>query len=173
MKLHILLAVLGMALSPALLAYEGGPGTINITGKIHSDTCVLDNDNLRVELGNINSHEFNQKDKQSDPVHFAVVLTNCENTVSGVSVKFSGTSAPGNPALVAIDNVTGAATGLGINIMDDQKKPIAINSDSHQYPIVAGGSSNMLNFYASYMTIADVITAGPASASVTFALTYQ
>lgn len=173
MKLHILLTMLGMALSPSLLAYEGGPGTINITGKIHNDTCVLDNDNLRVELGNINSRDFNQKDKQSFPIHFAMTLSNCDNTVNGVSVKFSGTSAQGNPALVAINNVTGAAMGLGINIMDDQKKTIAINSDSHQYPIVTGGSSNTLNFYASYMTIADVITAGSASASVTFALTYQ
>ncbi|SUY92930.1 fimbrial protein BcfF [Buttiauxella agrestis] len=173
MKLFIFLAALGITLSPSLWAYEAGPGTINITGKIHSDTCVLDNNNLQVDLGNINSHEFSQKDKQSFPIHFALNLTNCENAVSGVSVQFDGTPAKGNPALVAIDNVTGAATGLGINIMDDQKNTIAINSESHQYPIISGGGSNTLNFYASYMTLGDVITAGTASASVTFTLTYQ
>lgn len=173
MRLLSLFAALGMTLSPSLWAYDAGPGTINITGKIHSDTCVLDNDNLQVDLGNINSHEFSQKDKQSFPIHFALTLTNCENTVSGVSVTFGGTPATGNPALVAIDNVPGAAIGLGINIMDDQKNAIAINGASHQYPIVSGGGSNTLNFYANFMAIRDVITSGPASASVTFALTYQ
>lgn len=169
---HCGLLTLMMA-SGTCLASDDGQGTINIMGDIHNNTCVVDTTELNVDMGNVATKQFYQTGNVPRPVHFSIGLKDCGPEVLGVAVKFIGQSAMAGSPLVKLDVSEGAATGIGISLMDKNKTQIAVNHDSNVYPLIAGNDTATLDFYAQYAAYVIPVTAGPASASVTFTMTYQ
>lgn len=158
-----------MMVTPLATAYDG---KVNITGDIHMVTCTVSTGDLKVAMGEVYSNNFTATGASSDPVAFALGVKDCAS-VSNVTVTFSGTAAAKGSPLLALDAPPGAATGLGIQLLDDKKSAIAVNSASHAYPLKAGTTTATLNFYAQYKSFTTKVTSGPASASVTFNMTYQ
>lgn len=169
---HYGLLTLMMA-SGTCLASDDGQGTINIMGDIHNNTCVVDTTELNVDMGNVATKQFYQTGNVPRPVLFNIALKDCGPDVSGVAVKFTGESAAANSPLLKLDASAGAATGVGISLMDKNKTQIAINDSSKIYPLTASQETARLDFYAQYSAYILPITAGPASASVIFTMTYQ
>lgn len=164
-----------MLLGVGTLSYasDDGLGTVNITGFIHDNTCTVSTTDLQITLGNASDKQLEPAGKSANRVKFTLGLKDCGSAASNVAVTFVGTAAaPGSP-LIALDNPPGAATGLGIALLDDQKNPLPVNSSSRNYPLTPSATTASLDFYAQYTSFTDSVTAGPASASVTFNLTYQ
>lgn len=155
------------------LASDSEQGTINIMGDIHNNTCIVDTTELNVDMGNVAAKQFYRLGNVPRPVRFSIGLKACGQEVTGVAVKFNGQSAIAGSPLVKLDATVGAATGLGISIMDKNKTQIPVNNDSSVYPLVSGNDTATLDFYAQYSAYAIPVTAGPANASVTFTMTYQ
>lgn len=150
-------------------------GTVNITGIIQNVTCTVaqDSTNKEVSLGDISSNQLTEIGDVSAPVQFTLDLQNCSSVTKGVALTFSGTMDGINPDLLAISSNTGAATGVGIAIKDNQSTLIPVGSPSHEYAIDPTQSDNLLVFYAQYMATSTGVTAGTANGTATFSLTYQ
>lgn len=162
-----------ITVSGTCLASDDGLGTINIMGEIHNNTCVVDTTELNVNMGNVATKQFYRAGNVPLPVHFTIGLKDCGPEVIGVAVKFVGQPAIAGSPLVKLDASVGAATGLGISLMDRNKTQIAVNDNSGVYPLISGNDTATLDFYAQYSAYTIPVTAGPASASVTFTMTYQ
>ena len=156
-----------ITLSPAQ-AYDV---QINVNGNIINTTCELDtaSANLKVPMGDQPVSSLNTVVGATSPeIPFSIKLLNCSEAATGVNVAFSGT-ASGDASLLKIDD--GGATGIGIEILDEDNNPIPINVASKNYPLIPS-TNNTLNFFARYKTESLPVTAGDANASGTFILTY-
>lgn len=161
-----------LVLSQCNIAFSA-EGTVNITGDIHNNTCTVNTKDLNVDMGSIAAKQFYTAGVSTTPVKFSIALKDCGAAAKSVAVIFSGTAAATGSSLLALDKTTGAATGLGIAILDDKKSAIPVNSASHGYPLIAGVAAATLDFFAQYTSFNQKVTAGVASASVTFNMTYQ
>ncbi|MHA0863595.1 fimbrial protein [Enterobacter wuhouensis] len=87
---------------------------------------------------------------------------------------FSGTADADNADLLALSDTSGAggmASGVGIEILDPNKKPVALNSLSDEIPLTAG--DNALTFYLRYKATQIPVSPGNASSIMYFDLVYQ
>lgn len=171
--MKMLCAVLLLGFAPHCFASDDGLGTVNITGFIHDNTCTVSTTDLQITMGNISDKQLEPAGKSGNQVKFTIGLKDCGSAASNVAVTFIGTApAPGSP-LIAVDDNPGAAKGVGIALLDDQQHTIPVNSSSRNYPLTASSPTASLDFFAQYTSFTDTVTSGPASASVTFNLTYQ
>lgn len=165
---------------PLLLIMLGGTivhasdGQINITGTIQSNTCIVDtsSENMTVQMGTIASKQFYRAGVTSPIQSLIIKLVKCGDMASGVSVKFNGKVDTHDNRLLAIDNSASAASGMGIAILDLNRKVIPLNSSSIEYALTPGALSVDLNFFAEYMANGDTVKAGDANATATFVLNY-
>lgn len=144
---------------------------INVNGNIVNTTCDVDTNsaNLNVAMGDQPISALNTAVGVTSPdISFSIKLVNCSDVATGVNIAFSGTVSS-DTALLKLDD--GGATGIGIEILDDNKTQIPVNVASKNYPLNAG-VDNTLNFYARYKTESLPVTAGDANATATFTLTY-
>lgn len=111
-------------------------GTINFTGSITDQTCTVDSgsQNLNVNLGKVAQTALNgAAGMKAAPTRFTLSLSDCPDTVTGANVKFDGTSDGVNQNLLALDNGTGIATGVGIEIADKNGTAIPLHTASPDY----------------------------------------
>lgn len=154
-------------------ASDDGLGQVNISGFIHDNTCTVSTGNLQIKMGNVADKQLKPAGKSGNRVKFTIGLKDCGSAANNVAVTFIGTAAASGSPLIALDSTVDAATGVGIALLDDQQNPVPVNSSSRNYPLAASASTAELNFFAQYTSFSDTVTSGPASASVTFNLTYQ
>lgn len=154
---------------------EEHDGTVNISGTIQDNTCELapDSQNKKVNLGVVNSSQFNHSGDFSPATTFTLNLLNCGPAASGATVTFSGTPDAHNTALFAIETGDVAATGLALGIYDSTGARIEPESASTNVVLNPGQASVMLDFTARYVAVADSVTAGSANATVTFTVNYD
>lgn len=149
-------------------------GQVNITGTIQSNTCIVDtgSQNMTVDMGRVSSKQFYTPGSTSAEQAFTIKLIKCGDAANGVSVTFSGSFDSKDNRLLAIENSSSSAKGIGIMMLDNRHKAIPLNSASVKYPLTPGASSVNLNFFAEYMANGDVVSAGDANATATFVLNY-
>ncbi|CAM3793790.1 fimbrial protein [Rahnella victoriana] len=148
-------------------------GTINFTGQIVAATCDVNGGSgaiLNVDLGNVAATSFTAAGDTSSPTAFTIALTKCPTTFTAAAVKFGGTAD-------AVDNqlleVTGGATGVGIEIADNQGVSIPVYTASRFYPIDATAEGVEMNFIARYKSTAATVGEGAANAVSQFTINYQ
>lgn len=147
-------------------------GEINVTGKITDNTCVVSTRDMMVDMGKVDSQVFiNGKTKGLPSTPFTINLKGCNGIAPGVSVGFFGKSDANKPDIYALDE--GGATGIGIQIMDNDKTQIPVNRLSKSYPLDATATDIALQFYALYTADGAVVQPGRADTSVTFLLRYD
>jgi major type 1 subunit fimbrin (pilin) len=98
-------------------------------------------------------------------------VSGCPDTVSGANVKFDGTSNSENRNLLALDEGTGIATGVGIEIADQNGTAIPLHTASSDYTLEEG--SNTLEFVARYVSTGAAVTTGTANGTSQFTINYQ
>lgn len=151
-------------------------GQVNITGNILSNSCSVSvgDINKTVNLGSVASKQFTGVGSSSGPYPFNITLEDCGPTASGVAVTFSGVANSVNNQLLATDNISGAATGVAVGILDYASEAlIPINTASPIYTLTPNQTSAVLHFYARYTAVANLVTAGTANATATFQMNYQ
>lgn len=178
--LSSLLAVVLLAMSAgqAALAADGSYN-LKFTGTIVAETCDVDSSSIEqtIDLGQFSTADFPSVGSVTKFKPFNINLKNCTQNISGAKVWFTGTQDNANPALLKLtDTGMGTAdtmaTGVGVEILDDNQTSIAINnSNSSVFPLKAG--QNTLSFYLRYKSTLATVTAGNATAVMYFDLQYQ
>lgn len=168
--MRIAVAVVGLCTAAIGHAYDG---EVNVSGKITANTCTVSTPDMTVDMGKVNSADYQQGRDASGlpPTPFAITLEGCNGIASGVQVGFYGKPDANKPDIYAL--TPGGATGIGIKLLDDDKVQIPVNTLSKFYPLDAAASEVALQFYALYTADGETVTAGSANTFVAFLLTYD
>ena len=169
-------ALVLMALTPIpLLAADS---TITITGTIKDNACVVApaSEEFTVNLmSNTVKQLYSVGSHTSPDIPFSIELGPCGQSVVAVKVGFLGTADGNDASLLAIDTGASAATGVGIELLDNNKTQIPVNAASSalRWISLTPGTTNTLTFYARLKASALPVTAGGTNGSATFTLEYQ
>lgn len=169
-----LLAVAIVASSVFSCSAFAANGTVNFTGSVTDQACTVDttSQNQDVVLGTVAVSSFPTAGSLAAAKTFTLVLKDCPDTVTGAAVRFDGTQVPGDNNILALTGGADTASGIGVQISDDQNKIVPLYQDSSVYKLVSTGTNN-LNFSARYISMTDKVTAGKANAVTQFTVVYQ
>ncbi len=182
MKAIILTLVSAATISTAAFAQEVivNGGTIKFEGEIVNAACAVDTQsaNQTVSLGQytVKSFENGKAGATTPNMPFSIQLNDCDSTVQqNASIGFAGTTISDSVNLLAVNgggsNIT-AASGVGIEIVDNQQKAVALDG-SYQTTKVLTNGSNKFDFNARYVSTQDIPTPGAANSAVTFMVKYN
>lgn len=171
--------LLGLAMVVSTAQADDSSYNLKITGTIVAQTCDVtsSSQNQTVHIGDFSSGEFSGTGSTSAEKQFSINLRGCTPGISGAKVMFSGAADATNSTLLALSDTTGGgemATGLGVEILDENQNTIPVNnssSDSSLYALKEG--ANTLNFFLRYKSTSDTVTSGNATAVMYFDLEYQ
>lgn len=171
------LAVIGWALSAATVQAANNGVEIDMSGTVVASTCDVETaDALQtIFIGNFSSNTFHTAGDVSSTADLVIRLKNCSSGISGATVMFSGTPDGDNGKLLALSDTAGKgnmASGVGVEILDANKKTVAINTASDSQSLQEG-DNNALTFFLRYQATKIPVTAGNASSVMYFDLSYQ
>ena len=165
---------LGMAVlfaSASALAYDG---TVNFNGEIIDNTCTVTlgsgGNSLIVPMGSVNKSSFTGKGSVASTTQFVLTMNECPAV--NARVKFDGPTYEGDSQVLALNAGAGVATGVGIQLYDQNMTALPLFTPSNPYQLQEN-VDNELKFYASYIAMASTVTAGPANAVATFTMNYN
>jgi major type 1 subunit fimbrin (pilin) len=177
-----LIAGFGVAAFAPQAASAAATGTITFNGKVLSSTCsvgtvtggTVSSNNVAVTLPDVQATAFTAAGSVAGLTPFALNLTGCPTTPSGVVVgaAFSG----------AIDGTTGAiqnTSGGGFSNAEVQltnSSGTAINLNTNSNPVsatISGGTATLGYEAQYYQPTATAVTAGTVTAVVSYTLTYN
>lgn len=171
-KLNKPLYLLGMSLSLLSVPAAFASGTINFTGEITDQACTVDSSskNLTVNLGKVSSKSLATKGEVAGLKDFTIKLIDCPVNTT-VSVRFGGTRDAIDSDILAIDQVSGGATNVGIALFEkDAVSQINLYDDSKEVEI--NGTEINLDYVARYKATAQA-TPGPANGSAVYSIQYK
>lgn len=148
-------------------------GTIQFTGNITTDACVVDatsSGTQTADLGTLASTAFSSGGEAAGSTSFQIILSSCPATVNTVAVRFDGTSNATDGRLLALDPGS-TATAVGVGIYDDTGSIIPMHSNSKNYPVTLTGAT--MNFEGKYVSTGPTVGEGTANATTEFTIMYQ
>ena len=179
---HILLSTLAAtAMINASAADETmtvNGGSIHFNGSIVATPCVVEQEdqNKQVALGDFQTSKFTEVGSTSAPVQFDINLISCDvETYKNVALTFKGITLPGNASVLApaaIEASDTVAEGVGIQILQDSNI-VTVDGSEATAPFSLLEGKNKLSFQAQYVSTAEEVSAGSASATVDFLMTYN
>jgi major type 1 subunit fimbrin (pilin) len=157
--------------------FAAGEGKVYITGEIIDQACTVETDvgKMTVKMGKIHKGAFKGVGDAVAGQAFDVILKDCPTSVTdgeGAVVRFAGTQVNGNGSVLALTDEPGVATGVGVQIADDQGKVINLHNDSRIYKL-SSTEDNFLGFIASYYSTSANVVAGKANAVSDFTISYK
>jgi len=101
---------------------------------------------------------------------FTIGLENCDPG-GNYTIRFDGQAPAGQPELLAVS----VATGVGIEILDNNDKVFPLNQDITDPAIVsvAADGTATVNLKARYKSFEQTVGAGEANATSTFSIEYR
>lgn len=149
-------------------------GTIDFTGEITDQACELasGSDALKVNLGKVSKTALPSAGSTAAATKFTIKLIKCPATVTTASVKFDADSYLGDDTVIKLKEETGVATGVGIQITDNENAVVPLFTASKNYPLQENVENN-LDFRARYIAKSDTVTTGPANGTATFSINYN
>lgn len=170
-----------LAAAPA--APAANDGSIDITGRITSTTCNVEGQQpgtggvkKNVALDTISSGALAQVGQTHGDRGFTIQVggnAECENDTK-VKVRFD----PASPSLdrltgrLNVDQGAAAATGVQIQIANDDGMPINLFTEDSKVVVVAGNKAE-IGLIARYYRSGDTVTPGTANARVGFQVVYE
>ncbi len=152
-------------------------GTVHFKGELVNAACAVDAESVEqtVRLGQFRTAKLAQAGDTSGSVGFNIQLNDCDTTVAtSAKIGFTGVSAnAANPTVLSVaSSAAGAATNVGIQILDSKSTPLGLDGATFSNAITLKDGSNTLPFQARYYALG-VTTAGVANAEATFAVQYE
>ncbi|EHS88828.1 TPA: fimbrial protein [Klebsiella oxytoca] len=147
---------------------------LTVTGTVTATSCDVEttSQNITVPLGDVSIGTFQSVGDTSQAKSFSIHLKDCSDSVSGAKVTFQGNADPDNTALLQLTQKEGAATGVGVEILQgNAESSIALNTQVSAGAISPG--ENTLTYRLRYKSTRNVVTAGFADAVMFFDLEYQ
>ncbi|UBX50601.1 fimbrial protein [Providencia alcalifaciens] len=148
--------------------------TLNIPAnaiKINVAQCSTKSNNYTIPLGDRYDTQFKNIGDVSPSVSIPITLS----CAAGTNIKTTVTSSAGyvDTATGKIKlSGTGAATGIGIQLLDRNNSPIRLNTKNSLQNNVASGDY-IFNWKARYVKIADKVTPGTANSTATVNIRYE
>ncbi|ENA0608713.1 fimbrial protein [Enterobacter bugandensis] len=149
-------------------------GTIKFEGDIVDTPCVVSSESSdqTVSMGKVKSSIFTKAKDVAPEQGFNIKLDECSTSVKkNANVTFIGTQDTADNTLLAINNASGAAKGVGIEILNNSGTAIAMGSASADTALKDG--QDTLLFKARYKSTAATVTPGSANAQTDFEVNYK
>ncbi|MGD9425813.1 fimbrial protein [Pantoea sp. NSTU24] len=181
MKKIKLAMIMGMALaSSTVFAADQGHGVVNFKGEIIEAPCSISADSVEqtIDLGQVTSSTL-KGGKSSSPVAFSIKLQDCDVTSLAkktVTATFTGKAASfdSTSSLLAL---SGTASGAGIAITDDGKKPVKLGTASTPFTLNDTSTTATLQYAAFLQGATDntqnPVIAGQFTSIANFTLAYE
>lgn len=156
---------------------QAADSAITITGNVKDNACSVapGSQSFVVDLLSNAARQLNRVGATTPMVPFSIVFDKCGGSAISVKVGFTGGADNDNTALLQIDGGAGAASGMGIQILDNSGNAIALNdvSSALSWSTLTAGQSNTLYFSARLMATRLPVTAGLVRATANFTLEFQ
>jgi len=154
---------------------ENDPSTVFLdvlmgAGNIRVAACSIKTPTVNVALGDYFTTEFTSvgHTTASRPVNI-VLDCGTDTRINAVVTANADTSQQGTMKLTA---GTGTATGVGVQLLNSNNNPVALNSKFVVDTTTADGQYT-INWSARYIQTASSVTTGQANATATLTLTYE
>lgn len=139
--------------------------------------CTVSSDSLNftVDLQKNSARQFPTTGSTSPAVPFQITLSECSKGTTGVRVAFNGIEDAENNTLLKLDEGSNTASGLGIEILDANMRPVKLN-DLHagmQWIPLVPEQNNILPYSARLKSTQKSVNPGLVRASATFTLEFQ
>ncbi len=121
------------------------------------------------------ARQFPTTGSTSPAVPFQITLSECSKGTTGVRVAFNGIEDAENNTLLKLDEGSNTASGLGIEILDGNMRPVKLN-DLHagmQWIPLVPEQNNILPYSARLKSTQKSVNPGLVRASATFTLEFQ
>ncbi|MBR8209377.1 type 1 fimbrial protein [Burkholderia cenocepacia] len=172
-----LLLAAGAAFSSAAHAADG---TVSFVGKVIASTCSVDGgSDLTVPLPPVSTTALTNVGSVAGRSAFSLALKGCtvgdENPVKVGVIFENGANVDQSSGRLTIDTGAKAATGVQINVLDDQQKLIPIGAQtaaSTQIADIDAEGNAKLNYFAEYYA-SGAVKAGDVNSRVEYSLIYQ
>lgn len=158
-----------------------GAGQINFTGTITASTCDVDingqGGNPTIQMGTISSSAFKAKGDVAGIHRIRIDLSNCDTGVlKEAGARFGGAYDPIDKDLLALKTGDDAATGLGIEFLNEDGTQLKLGENPNKFiPITGTGPTGTatLMYSARYKSSADAVTPGKADAVADYTIIYK
>ncbi len=181
MKMKHVSTVLALVFSSAVTSAIAAPvtveaGTVNFTGSVVDTACAVDtaSTNLNVNMGQVRLAALGTTAGTQAPsrTDFQIKLVDCDvSTIQNAQITFNGVTSQGDPSVLEAGVGAGKATGVGVQIFDHTGSALPVGTASTVVQLNAG--DNTLHFQSGFISTSTSPTAGDASASSTFTITYS
>ena len=175
----VIISALSMASTAALAADTTtvNGGTVHFKGEVVNAACAVDAGSIdqTVQMGQVRSAKLATAGSTSSAVGFNIQLNDCDTTVSTkASVAFSGTAIDTtNTTVLALQgSASGGASNVGIQILDNKGKPLALDGATFSSATTLNDGTNVIPFQARYYATG-AASAGAANADATFKVQYE
>lgn len=160
-------------------AVQVNGGTVHFEGEVVNAACAIDagSINQTVPLGQVKSSTLAAIGDTSTPVGFNIQLNDCAVTTQlTAAIRFSGVTVTTDTAsytdvLALQSSAAGAATNVGVQILDSTGVALAVDGTAFSTPKSLINGTNILPFQARYYAVGES-TAGTANADATFQVEY-
>ncbi len=153
--------------------------TIHLSGGILAQSCNVSSQDLtkNINFPDLNPSDFNKIGATSAEQAVTIRLQNCTGRVNNMTYQFSGEADTIDPTLLKTLGKGDApeetlATGLAIEILDQSKKKIALNTIQSINEMITTANYN-LNFYFRYKSTSNNIGSGDASSIAYLDIYYE
>lgn len=174
MKLKLIAAAIpALFMVSSAFAVEGESSTVNFTGNIVEDTCVLDagSQDQTVQLGDVSVSSFSGTGTVSQGTAFAIGLESCNPALAQTAaIVFSGETVGTEGNALATSGFE--TTNVGIQLQQDGA-PLMLDGSASSVPQTLEVGTNTLNFTAHYIAMADTVAAGEANGVANFTVNYE
>ncbi len=168
---------LGLCLGLTTYSALSADSVIKISGRVLDYGCTVSSDSLNftVDLQKNSARQFPTTGSTSPAVPFQITLSECSKGTTGVRVAFNGIEDAENNTLLKLDEGSNTASGLGIEILDGNMRPVKLN-DLHagmQWIPLVPEQNNILPYSARLKSTQKSVNPGLVRASATFTLEFQ
>lgn len=120
---------LGLCLGLTTYSALSADSVIKISGRVLDYGCTVSSDSLNftVDLQKNSARQFPTTGSTSPVVPFQITLSECSKGTTGVRVAFNGIEDAENNTLLKLDEGSNTASGLGIEILDANMRPVKLN----------------------------------------------
>ncbi|WP_416045118.1 fimbrial protein [Escherichia coli] len=121
---------LGLCLGLTTYSALSADSVIKISGRVLDYGCTVSSDSLNftVDLQKNSARQFPTTGSTSPVVPFQITLSECSKGTTGVRVAFNGIEDAENNTLLKLDEGSNTASGLGIEILDANMRPVFANT---------------------------------------------
>lgn len=153
--------------------------TVHLNGGVLAQSCNVSSNDLikNINFPDLNPGDFKSIGSTSIEQSVSVRLENCTGNVNNMSYQFSGEADIDDPSLLKIsgkgetsENII--SSGLAIEILNKNKKKIALNSKVTLDDIITSSTYNLI-FYLRYKSTTNNVSSGDASSVVYLDIYYE